>query len=415
MGIMAWGVPTSRLSTRPQRIAPRFVALIGSMAALAAFTTDTYLPSLPVVGQDLGASVAATQLTISGVLVGGALGQLVIGPLSDRFGRRRPALIGISVHIVASVLCAVAPGILPLIAFRVLQGVGNSAATVVAMAVIRDRFVGSTAARVMSRLMLIIGVAPLFAPTVGGIIAGAAGWRAVFVALAVLGVAIGLVVRRWLPETLPVERRHTMGPAGALRGYRELFRDRHFVALAVLPGLGMAVLMSYVVGSPYVLQKGFGLSPIQFAALFAVNGFGLVAGAQINGWLVLRVAPIRVLRAALPAAIVLALALLVIVRTGTGGLIGLLVPLWFLLAVNGLVPPNASALALTRHGERAGTAAAMIGSLQAGIAGLVSPLVGVLGEDAVAMATIMLGSLLVATAVLAVATPAYRRGGWTGT
>jgi len=410
---MAPGAPTPRSPGKPQRISPAFVGLVGLMTALGAFTTDTYLPSLPAVGADLGASAAAVQLTISGVLIGGALGQLVVGPLSDRWGRRRPALIGIAVHIVASVLCAVAPGILPLVGFRVLQGVGNAAATVVAMAVVRDRFAGSTAARVLSRLMLIIGVAPLFAPTVGGVIANVAGWRAVFVALAVLGLVIGLAVLRWLPETLPVERRHAAGPLGALRGYRDLLRDRHFVALAVLPGLGMAVLMSYVAGSPYVLRQGFGLSANQFSVLFAINGLGLVTGAQINGWLVHRVAPIRILRAALPVAILLALTLLVIAHTGAGGLIGLLVPLWFLLAVNGLVPPNASALALTRHGERAGTAAALIGSLQAGVAGVVSPLVGVLGEDAAAMATVMLGSLLVATAVLAFATPSYRRGGWT--
>src|SRR5665647_2032650 len=371
LGAMAPGAPTPRSPGKPQRISPAFVGLVGLMTALGAFTTDTYLPSLPAVGADLGASAAAVQLTISGVLIGGALGQLVVGPLSDRWGRRRPALIGIAVHIVASVLCAVAPGILPLVGFRVLQGVGNAAATV-------------------------------------------AGWRAVFVALAVLGLVIGLAVLRWLPETLPVERRHAAGPLGALRGYRDLLRDRHFVALAVLPGLGMAVLMSYVAGSPYVLRQGFGLSANQFSVLFAINGLGLVTGAQINGWLVHRVAPIRILRAALPVAILLALTLLVIAHTGAGGLIGLLVPLWFLLAVNGLVPPNASALALTRHGERAGTAAALIGSLQAGVAGVVSPLVGVLGEDAAAMATVMLGSLLVATAVLAVATPAYRRGGWTG-
>ena len=410
---MAPGAPTPRSPGKPQRISPAFVGLVGLMTALGAFTTDTYLPSLPAVGADLGASAAAVQLTISGVLIGGALGQLVVGPLSDRWGRRRPALIGIAVHIVASVLCAVAPGILPLVGFRVLQGVGNAAATVVAMAVVRDRFSGSTAARVLSRLMLIIGVAPLFAPTVGGVIANVAGWRAVFVALAVLGLVIGLAVLRWLPETLPVERRHAAGPLGALRGYRDLLRDRHFVALAVLPGLGMAVLMSYVAGSPYVLRQGFGLSANQFSVLFAINGLGLVAGAQLNGWLVHRVAPIRILRAALPVAILLALTLLVIAHTGAGGLIGLLVPLWFLLAVNGLVPPNASALALTRHGERAGTAAALIGSLQAGVAGVVSPLVGVLGEDAAAMATVMLGSLLVATAVLAFATPSYRHGGWT--
>jgi MFS transporter, DHA1 family, multidrug resistance protein len=414
MEAMAPAEPSFSRPAQPSRLSPTFVALLGSMTALGAFTTDTYLPSLPAVGLDLGASPAATQLTISGTLIGAALGQLVIGPLSDRFGRRRPALIGITVHIVASLLCVVAPGIVPLIGLRVMQGVGNSAAGVVAMAVIRDRYVGSTAARVISRLMLIIGAAPLFAPSIGGLIAGVWGWRAVFVALALLGVGIGLLVLRWLPETLAVERRQAAGLRGALRGYRALLRDRHFVALAVLPGLGQATLMSYVAGSPYVLRQGFGLSANQFALLFAINGVGLVGGAQVNGWLVYRMAPIRILRLMIPMAIGLAVALLLIARAGTGGLIGLLVPLWFLLAINGFVAPNASALALSRHGERAGTAAAMIGSLQVGLAGAVIPLVGLVGQDAAAMTSVMLGCLVAALAVLAFATPAYRRGGWTG-
>jgi DHA1 family bicyclomycin/chloramphenicol resistance-like MFS transporter len=414
MEAMAPAAPLLSVPGRPHRLSPTFVALLGSMTALGAFTTDTYLPSLPAVGLDLGASPAATQLTISGTLIGGALGQLVIGPLSDRFGRRRPALIGIGGHIVASLLCVIAGGIVPLIGLRVLQGVGNSAAGVVAMAVIRDRYTGSTAARVMSRLMLIIGAAPLFAPSIGGLIAGVWGWRAVFVALALLGVVIGSLVLRWLPETLAVERRQQAGLGGALRGYRALLRDHHFVALAVLPGLGQATLMSYVVGSPYVLRQGFGLSANQFAALFAINGFGLVAGAQVNAWLVYRMAPIRILRIVLPVAIGIAVVLLFTARAGTGGLIGLLVPLWFLLVVNGFVPPNASALALSRHGERAGTAAAMIGSLQVGLAGVISSLVGLLGQDAAAMTAVMLSCLMVALGVLVFATPAYRRGGWTG-
>lgn len=393
----------------------RYVLLLGLMCALPAISTDIYLPSLPDVARDLDTSATAAQLTMTAMLIGGAIGQLVIGPLSDRFGRRKPVLIGVALHVVTSLLCAVAPAIVPLIATRTVQGFFNASATVVAMAVIRDRFVGSDASRLLSRLMLVIGVAPLFAPSIGGVIAGQAGWRAVFVALAVFGVVLWLIVWRRLPETLPPGRRREGGLRTALAGYRGLLRDRHFVALAVMPGLGVAVLMSYVVASPFVLREGFGLSEHQFSLLFAVNGIGLVAGAQVNAALVRRVAPIRIVRVVLPISLALTAVLLVLAFTGLGGLWALLAVQWLVLALVNFVPPNASALALSRHGEIAGTAAAFIGASQAGVSGLVSPLSGLLGGDAVAMAVVMVGASAAALLVLALATPAYRRGGaWTG-
>jgi DHA1 family bicyclomycin/chloramphenicol resistance-like MFS transporter len=349
---------------------------------------------------------------MTATLIGGAFGQLVIGPLSDRLGRRRPVLIGVTLHILMSLVCAVAPGIEALIGARAMQGFFNASATVVAMAVIRDRFVGSDASSLISRLMLVIGVAPLFAPTVGGLIAGEVGWRGVFVALALAGVGLWVVVWRRLPETLPPERRREGGLRTALAGYRSLLRDGHFVALAVLPGLAMAALFAYVVGSPFVLREQYGLTSHQFALLFAVNGVGLVGGAQVNAYLVKRMAPIRILRVALPAVVVLAVVLTVVVLTDAGGLLGLLVVLFLLLSLVNFISPNASALALGRHGEMAGTAAAFIGCLQAGVAGGVSPLVGVLGGNAHAMSLVMLGSTSVALVVLTLATPAYRAGGW---
>ena len=390
----------------------KYVLLLGLMCALPAVTSDIYLPSLPDVARDLHTTTTAVQLTMTGVLVGGALGQLVVGPLSDRFGRRRPVLIGIALHIVISLLCALAPGIGALIALRAVQGFFNAAATVVAIAVIRDRFTGSDASRLLSRLMLVIGVAPLFAPTVGGLIAGQWGWRAVFVGLAVFGGALWLAVWQRLPETLPPQRRRAAGLRPALRGYRALLRDQHFVAIAVLPGLGMAVLISYVIGSPFVLREGYGLSANQFALLFATNGVALVGGAQINASLVRRVAPIRILRFTLPLLFAATLVLLIVALTKAGGLFGLLAALWVTLGLLQFIPPNASAIALSRHGAIAGTAAAFIGAMQAGVAGVVSPLVGVLGGDARAMCLVMIASATGALLILATATPAYRRGGW---
>lgn len=402
------GQPTPARPTQAMR--PALVGLLGAMAALGALTVDMYLPSLPAVAADLGASAAAVQLTISGVLLGAALGQLIVGPLSDRFGRRRPALAGIWLHVVASLLCVVAPTIEALVALRMLQGVGNSAASITAMAIIRDRLTGGPAARVISRLMLVIGVAPLLAPTIGGLVAGVAGWRAVFAVLALMGVVLGVVVWRWLPETAPPDRRTSAGVGGALRGYRSLLADRQFVSLAVLPGLSMGALISYVAGSPFALQVGFGLRAGQFSLLFAVNGVGLVIGSQVNAALVARIPPLNILRVALPLTVLAALAMLGCAISGLGGVWGILVPLCVILFLLGFIMANAAAIALTRHGERAGTAAAVIGAAQAGVAALVSPLVGLLGGDAQAMALTMLGSLSAAAVLLAVATPAYRRG-----
>ncbi len=391
------------------RFSPGFVALLGFIAALGAVSMDMYLPSLPAVAEDLDTTAAAVQFTISGVLIGGAVGQLLMGPLSDRYGRRRPAMFGIALHIVASVACMVAPTIEVLIAMRMLQGIGNSAATVTAMAVIRDRLIGGAAARVLSRLMLVIGVAPLLAPSVGGLIAGVWGWRAVFAALALFGVVLGVAVHRLLPETLAPEHRASSGVGNVARGYWSVLRDREFMALALLPALGMSTILSYVSGAPFVLQLEYGLSAQQFALVFAANGLGGIVMSQVNASLVHRFEPLAILRIAVPGVFGLALVLLGVAFFEVGGLALLLVVLWLLMSSVMFIPANATALALSRHGERAGTAAAMLGAMQAGIAGVVSPLVGVLGSDAVAMAIVLTGVLGAALLVLALATPAYRR------
>ena len=402
---------TSTAAATGGRLRPgaRHVLLLGFMAALPAFSTDMYLPSLPDVATDLHTSATAAQLTMTAMMIGAAVGQLVIGPVSDRFGRRRPVLVGVGLHVVTSVLCAVAPWIGLLVGMRAAQGFFNASATVVATAVIRDRFVGADAARLMSRLMLVIGASPLFAPSIGGVIARAWGWRAVFWALALFGVVLWVVVLRALPETLPPERRRPGGLRAARSGYAALLRDRHFVGLALLPGLAFAVLMAYVVGSPFVLRDGYGLTETQFALVFAVNGVGLVGGAQVNAALVHRIAPLRIVRTAQVSLVTLSAVLVVLAVTGTGGLPALLVALFCTVSVVNLIGANANALALTRHGEVAGTAAAVSGFLQALIGGSVTPLSGLLGGTATAMAAVMVTAAVLGLVVLTVATPAFRR------
>jgi DHA1 family bicyclomycin/chloramphenicol resistance-like MFS transporter len=390
------------------RATPKYVLMLGVMSALGAVSTDMYLPNLPDVATDLGTTETMAQFTMTFMMIGAAIGQITVGPLSDRFGRRAPALVGTALHVLTAVGCAFAPSIAPLIGLRLMMGIFNAAAGVTSMAVIRDRFIGREASALMSRLMLVIGVAPLFAPTIGSFIGDWAGWRGVFFALGIYGVVLWFTILFKLPETLPAERRVMNMP---WKTFATLLHDRYFVGLAVLPSLLGAVLMSYVVGSPFVLKEGYSLTSLQFSLVFACNGAGLVAGAQLNAALVKHFTSAQILRVSLPSTCFLALVLLMVGGTGFGGLPGLLVSLFVLVFTVNISPPNAAALALARHGETAGTAASFIGFLQGVVPATLAPLVSLFGGSTANMATVMAGAALAALVVLATFTPIYRPGG----
>ncbi len=403
--------PTSTPSQPASRALPpaptgrgylRFVLVLGALIAIGPLTIDTYLPALPSITQDLAASESAVQATLTGILLGMGLGQLLIGPLSDAVGRRIPLIAGLAVHIVASVACALAPNVELLTVGRVLQGVGNAAVAVVAMATVRDVFVGSAAASLLSRLMLVSGVAPILAPSLGGAILRFTSWRGVFVLLSISGVLLVTLALTALRETLPVERRRPARPAEVARTYRRLLRDRTFVGLVLIAGLGFATLFSYIGGSSFVLQAVYGLSAQQFALVFGANSLGLIIASQLNPLLVRRHGPRAVLRVAVMTAAAAALLMLGSALSGIGGLVGLLVPLWVILASCGLTFPNTPALALSRHGESAGTAAAMLGASQFAIGGIAAPVIGMLGTgSAVPMAAVMATTATAAAVVAA--------------
>jgi len=385
------------MSTR-QRL--RLVLVLGSLIAIGPLTIDMYLPALPAITTDLHTTSAAVQLTLTGTLAGLALGQLLIGPLSDAVGRRRPLLAGIGLHIVASALCAIAPDIGVVGALRVLQGLGVAASSVVAMAVVRDLFSGAAFARLFSRLMLVMGVAPILAPTLGSGLLRWSDWRGVFVALAVFGVLLVAVAALGLPETLPPERRRRGGVTATARDYATLLRDRTFVGLVLVAGLAMAALFAYVAGSSFVFQQQYGLDEQQFGLAFGAGAVGLITATQLNVRLLRRYPPQRILVTALGVGTLAGLVLLVVAATGFGGLAAILASLWVVLAAAGLAMPNAPALALSRHGEAAGTAAALLGAVQFGVGALAAPLVGALGTGSVAMASVVAGGMVTATVVL---------------
>jgi DHA1 family bicyclomycin/chloramphenicol resistance-like MFS transporter len=374
------------------------------MVAIAPLTIDMYLPALPSIATDLHTTATAVQLTLTGTLVGLAVGQLFIGPLSDAVGRRVPLITGLAVHIVASLLCLLAPNIAVLGALRVLQGLGTAAATVVASAVIRDKFSGSTAATVFSRLMLVMGVAPILAPTLGSQVLRLTAWQGVFGTLAVLGAGILVLAVVALPETLPRERRRTGGARGTLRDYATILRDRTFIGLVLVAGLAMAAIFSYVAGSSFVYQEQYGLDTQQFGLLFGLGASGLIAASQLNVRLLRSYSPLRILRGGLAVGAVGALALVTFAATGFGGLPALVVALVVVLSAGGVALPNAPALALSRHGEAAGTASALLGAAQFGIGAVAAPMVGVLGSDALAMAAVVTVAMLLAFAIMLPAT-----------
>ena len=378
----------------------RLVLVLGALVALGPLTIDMYLPALPTIVKDIHTTDAAAQLTLTGTLVGLALGQLLVGPLSDTFGRRRPLLVGVGVHVLASLMCLVAPNVEVLGALRLLQGVGAAAASVVAMAIVRDLFTGRAAATLFSRLMLVLGVAPVLAPTIGGEVLRFTSWRGVFAVLAVLGLLLVALAARAVPETLPAARRRPLGLRSTLRTYGGLLRDRTFLGLVLVAGLAMAALFGYVAGSSFVFQDEFGLDQQQFGLVFGAGAIFLIGATQLNAALLSRVEPRTIVPAALVLGTVAGAVLVVLASTGTGGLLGVIVPLWTALFAVGLVLPNAPALALARHGEAAGTASALLGAVQMGVGAIISPVVGLLGNDAVAMGWVVLGGAVAALAVL---------------
>ncbi len=366
------------------------------MTALGPFTIDMYLPALPDIAAALDSTASGAQLTITGTLVGLALGQLVIGPLSDSLGRKRPLVAGIALHVASSLVAVFATSIAMLGAVRVLQGVGAAAAAVVTMAMVRDLFSDKAVAVVISRLMLVLGVAPVIAPSVGGALLVALDWRGIFVVLALVGVSIALVAVLALPETLPRERRRPGGLLPVVRTYRALLRDRTFVALTFASSIVMAALFAYVSGAPFVYQDQFGLDQQQFAIVFSAGAFSMIGATQLNVRLLRRWSPQQIVQASLTAAVTFGIVAVVVAHFQIGGLPGFVAALWIMLGAVCFVLPNAPALALTRNGEAAGTAAALLGSMQYAVGAVVAPLVGLLGNTDTALVASMTACLAVA-------------------
>jgi DHA1 family bicyclomycin/chloramphenicol resistance-like MFS transporter len=374
--------------------------VLGGLTALPPLSMDMYLPALPEVTDALRSPAATVQLTLTACLAGMALGQLVVGPMSDKWGRRRPLLIGMIVYVLATAVCAFAPNVELLIAFRLLQGLAGAAGIVIARAVVRDLYDGVEMARFFSTLMLISGVAPVVAPLIGGQVLRLTDWRGVFAVLTVIGVLLTAVVWKWLHETLPADRRHSGGVGEALRTMGGLLGDRVFTGYMLAGGLAFAALFAYISASPFVVQEIYGASPQTFSLLFGLNSVGLVVVGQINGKLLIgRVSLDKALGFGL-AVITLAATALLLMTSGVFGEVGLApiaAGLFVLMSAMGLAMPNTNAQALMRTPNAAGSASALLGTSSFLVGAVASPLVGIAGEaTAVPMAVVQLASAVAA-------------------
>ncbi|MFW3171589.1 multidrug effflux MFS transporter [Geodermatophilus sp. CPCC 206100] len=371
---------------RPVRGGASLVLVLGGLTAVGPLSGDTYLPALPAIAADLGVGHVAVQLTLTASFVGLGLGQLLAGPLSDRFGRRRLLLVGTALYAVASLACTLAPSIETLIAARLAQGLGGSVGIVVSRAIVRDVYTGARAVAFFSRLLLVFGVAPIVAPLLGAGVLELAGWRVVFALLAAVGVVLFAAVALLIPETLPPELRSTGGVRATLATARTMLTSRGFVGYALACSLAFGGLFSYLATFPFIVQEVHGRPAMVYGALFAVNAAGLTAATQVTGRMARRVGARTLLGVGLGTYTAGALATLLTVALdppggGGPGLAGLTVCLFVVVASLGAILPSATALAMERFPSASGTASALLGGVQFLLGAAIAPLVGLGGRD----------------------------------
>ncbi|MFG2041378.1 multidrug effflux MFS transporter [Dactylosporangium sp. NPDC048998] len=392
---MTASYPGDHLSVRHRIF---YIVVLGGLTTLGPFTIDLYLPSFPALSKDLGVGTGAVQVTLTATTIGFAVGQLLIGPWTDRVGRRIPLVVATAVHIVASLTVAIAPNYAFLIVGRIVQGGGAAAGAVVAMAVVRDLLGGYPLVRMLSRLALVTGIAPIFAPVIGSQLLLLFDWRGIFALLAAYGAVLLVASIIVVPESHTLERRAQLRHIKSRHRYLALARDRTFIGACIISAMNFTTVVTYLASSPFLFQGVYGLTAQGYGFLFGVNSVGVVASIQIGARLIKRLGPEWVLFGGITAQIVFAAA---IIALHDGGFLGLLIPLFFMVAAGGLCVPCLQTMAMMNHGERAGTAASVLGACSFGGGGLIAPIVSQFSATTpVPMGCLMLAAVTVSMLTL---------------
>ncbi|HGM7028939.1 TPA: multidrug effflux MFS transporter [Serratia liquefaciens] len=372
-----------------------YALVLGLLASLGPLCIDLYLPALPEMAGELNTSTATAQLSLTAGLLGLGVGQLIFGPYSDKLGRMRPLLVSLALLLFASLWCALAPNIDQLLIARLLQGLAGAGGAVISRAMARDLYSGHELTRFFALLMLVNGLAPIVAPVLGGAMLQFMDWRGIFGVLAGIAVLLFTLASLKLSESLPAERRSQGGILAMLQSLGGLLTQRQFMGLCLTQGFVMAGMFAYIGASPFVLQQIYGLSPQMFSLCFAINGVGLIISAQISSRLSIHWGERKVLKGGLTLAAVSSL-LLLLAASLHAPLVLLLVPLFFSVAVIGIVGPTASSLAMQSQGDKAGSASALIGVSMFALGACSVPLTGLGGTSSVSMALTIVGCYAIA-------------------
>lgn len=386
----------------------RMVLILGALSAFGPLAIDFYLPAFPAMAQAFATDEKHVQATLAAYFLGLSIGQLAYGPVADRFGRRKPLMFGVTLFTLASLACAYAPNLDTLVLARFVQALGGCAGMVLSRAIVSDKCDPVASAKVFSQLMLVMGLAPILAPMLGGVLVNVAGWQSIFLALSLFSAGCLLAVSLGLPESLP-EHIPRQPLSGAMRQYLRLFADRVFVGHALTGGIAIAGMFAYIAGSPFVFIKLYGVPAEHYGWLFGTNAAGFILMAQVNARLLAKRGPAFLLARAVWLYLAAGLVLLAVAAMRPSQLWPLLVPLFVCISSLGCIIPNASACAMSGQGARAGSASALMGCLQFSVAAGAAALVGLLHDgSAVPMALVisLCGALVVSVALLTRRLPA---------
>lgn len=375
----------------------RTALLLAIFSALGPFTVDMYLSSLPQMMNDFNTTASFIQASLTASLLGLGLGQLVAGPLSDVHGRRKPLLISMLLYFIISIVCAFSPSIGIFIVLRFIQGFVASAGLVISRAIVRDRYSGVEMVKFMALLTMISNVAPLISPTAGSMVTTFSSWIGVFIFLGFLGLFLTGITIWGIKESLPIEQRVPSNFRQVLRNYGSLLRDRSFMGYALVNGILFSGVFAYVAGTPFIYQNMYGISPQLFSVLFALNGLGIILGSQLVKRLAGRMDEHCIFRIGLLLAFSTTAVILFVVLVH-GPFVALFIAIFLFAAAIGMIGPVSFTLAMESQGHIAGSAAAILGSLQFALGAVTSPLVGIAGENS----AVPFGITIFLTSILAV-------------